>query len=233
MLGFGTPLGLGLDSATPAGFMNVSTPAIGGSAMYASVSDAGLTNELRASKLRRIIQTIGKRKGRISEEGIARISRRVGFANDIDAEKLSAEEKARKVGNRVITMAGNTIVIEVDMKDNIPQSLQLEHSSEKQTLKEDGNLASKVLFEDLRVKNGTAAMTKLDRFAENLERLARMDRLSSGRINCFEATSGIHQSWKRLYEKEAQVAKHRLDASSTVKPQALTHEILRKEAAFP
>ncbi|KAH0127984.1 hypothetical protein KCU82_g20953, partial [Aureobasidium melanogenum] len=50
--------------------------------------------------------------------------------------------------------------------------------------------------------------TKLDRFAANLETLARLDKLSVyNQLNCFEAITGVYESLKKLYEHEKQAAR--------------------------
>lgn len=178
-----------------------------------TMSELGLTggkrneDEERRTKMRKVLKSIGRDKGRVSEEGIARIARRVGFANDIDAEKLTQEEKERKMGNRTITVAGNAILIEIDLKNQIPRSVQVSYSTQSKALESQGARAGQVLLSDLEAPNGIALNAKLDRFAVNLERLARMDRLSSGGINCFEAVSGLYASLERLYEQEREVSR--------------------------
>lgn len=46
----------------------------------------------------------------------------------------------------------------------------------------------------------------LDGFAENLEKLYRLDRLSVAGASCFEAVAGVHASLQRLYEHEKKMA---------------------------
>lgn len=214
MLSFNTPSGLGIEGTTPAG-LSLPTPGIGGASMVPTMSDLGLTarggkrneDEERRAKMRKVLKSIGRPKGRVSEESIARISRRVGFQNDIDVEKLTAEEKERKVGNRPISTAGNAVVIDFDLKNNVPQNVTISFTGESTGLKEQRERAGRVLLNDLKAPNGIALDAKLDRFAMNLERLARMDRLSLGGINCFAALSGIYTSLRRLYEQEILAAK--------------------------
>ena len=81
---FGTPgaLGLGVDlgSTTPGQMSNL----LGGTAMMPTMSDLGLSSrsgkknedEERREKMRKVLKNIGKRKGRVSQEGIMRIGRR-------------------------------------------------------------------------------------------------------------------------------------------------------------
>lgn len=63
--------------------------------------------------------------------------------------------------------------------------------------------AAKVLHNDLKIPKAKDTLTaKLDRFADNLERLQRLDKLSVQGANCFEAVSGVYTSLKRLYDHE-------------------------------
>lgn len=240
MLSFGTPSGLGIEGMTPAG-LQIHTPALGGAAMMPTMSELGLTtsggkrneDEERRTKMRKVLRKIGMSKGRVSEEGIARVSRRVGFANDIDAEKLTAEEKERKVGNRPISTAGNTIVIEVDLKNQVPQNVQVMYSVQSKALEEQGEKAGKVLLGDLKAADGVALNAKLDRFAANLERLARLDRLSSGGVNCFEALSGLYSSLRTLYEHEKAATTAGMKGSAPDIEEKADTEVLRKKSGKP
>ena len=240
MLGLGTPSGLGIGGVTPAGF-DVLTPALGGAQMMHTMSDLGLTpsggkrneDEERRMKMRKVLKSIGRDKGRVSEEGIARVARRVGFANDIDAEKLTPEEKERKVGNRPISTAGNAIVVEIDLKNQVPRGVQVVYSTQTKALDEHGAKAGTVLMNDLKAPGGVSLNAKLDRFALNLERLARMDRLSAGGINCFEAVSGLYASLERLYEQEKGAVKALLGPEISNIEEKADVEVMCKKSGKP
>jgi len=208
MLSFGTPSGLGVEGLTP-GMLNMPTPALGGMPMGISMSELGIPagggqkrneDEERRAKMWKVLKSIGKRNGRVSEEGIARVSRRVGFANDIDAE--GPEEREKKAGNRVITTAGSKTMIEVELKNHAPQNVQVTFDTANSNLEAQAGPASKVLMDDLQSPEGVSLTTKLDRYAANLERLARIDRLCINQVNCFEALSGVYTSLHRLHEQE-------------------------------
>lgn len=82
--------------------------------------------------------------------------------------------------------------------------------------------ASKILQDDLTPGNGLSAIeAKLDKFANNLERLVAMDKLSTPGANCFEAVFGVYKSLKRLYNHELkalQSLRSQEDKSSKVSP---------------
>ncbi|KXL46083.1 MAG: hypothetical protein FE78DRAFT_70420 [Acidomyces sp. 'richmondensis'] len=209
-LGFGTPIGLGVEGITP-GQLNIATPALASAAMGLSMSDLGITassgqkrneDEERKAKMRRVLKTIGQSKGRVSEEGIARISRRVGFTFD-----YSFSEREKAPGDRIVSLGGKKIAVDVDLKKQVPQAVQVLIDTENKNLEEQASSIEKVLLNDLRSYDDVTFHAKLDRFAANLDRLAHIDRSSSTGVNCFEALNGVYTSLRRLYEQESKLAK--------------------------
>ncbi|KAM0722529.1 hypothetical protein Q7P37_001970 [Cladosporium fusiforme] len=216
----GTPsgmggLGLGVDlmgtpgamGATPSG-MNMGMAM--GMGMVPSMSELGLSlttsggqkrneDEERRARMRRIIKKIGGPRGRVSEEGIARVGRRVGFANDIDAEVLTAEERERKVGNRTVSIAGEAVVVDVDMKNHVPREVQVMLSGEGEGLAGMAEKAGEVLLQSLKNSN------KLDGFAKGLDWIAKIDRVGGGKVNGFEALGGVFGCLRKLFEEEVRL----------------------------
>ncbi|RMY15214.1 hypothetical protein D0868_01021 [Hortaea werneckii] len=214
LMGFGTPVGLGVEGLTPSQ-LNMATPAMGGVPMNMTMSDLGITasggpkrneDEERRAKMRKVLKRIGTRKGKVSEDGIARIGRRVGFDNDIDQETLSPDELARRAGNRTISTAGQKLVIDIHMKDHVPQKVQIAFDTENQHLEAQADTAAKVLFNDLCPPAGVPLTGSLDKYATNLGRLAKIDKLCHNQVNCFEALSGVYVSLSRLFEQETKLA---------------------------
>ena len=233
-ISFGTPLaGLGLDLAGTPGQLNMSTPLGGGplsggagamgAAMLPSLSGlSGLDmplgghgqhikrneDEERRAKMRRVLKTIGRARARVSEESVARCARRLGLQTDIDQEKLTAEEKERRVGNRSFAIAGKMMVVEVELKDHIAQNVTVMFG-ESPVLEESGVAVGDILLKDLAVRDGVLLQTPLDSFTRHLSGLARMDRLSE-KVNCFEAIHGLYTSLRRLYDVELKAAQEAL-----------------------
>ena len=206
-----TGLGLGVDllgtpgamATTPSG-MNMSM------GMVPSMSELGLTltasggqkrneDEERRAKMRRILKRIGRPRGRVSEEGICRVGRRVGFANDIDAEVLTAEERERKVGNRTVSIAGEAVVVDVDLKNHVPREVQVMLSGEGGGLVGLAEKAGEVLLGSLRDTDNLIG------FAKGLDWIAKIDRLGGGKVNGFEALGGIFGCLRRLCDEEVRL----------------------------
>ncbi|QIX00706.1 hypothetical protein AMS68_006223 [Peltaster fructicola] len=211
---FTTPLGLGVDLGTP-DHLNMPTPAFA-VGMKETLSELGTTisaglkrneDEERRTKMRKILKTIGRPKGRVGEEGILHVTRRLGLANDIDGETLRAEERERRVGNRTIGIAGNTLVVEVELQNHIPKDVRVDFSNTMANASGKAEQAGSILLSDLSLqKNAPQVNKSLDQFAFNLDRLARLDRLSTPKISCFGALAGLYSSFKRLYDQELDLA---------------------------
>ncbi|KAK0945193.1 hypothetical protein LTR29_003285 [Friedmanniomyces endolithicus] len=211
-LSFGTPLGLGVEGITP-GTFNMPTPGMAALPMSFTISELGVASgvtapkrnedEERRVKMRRVLKSIGKPKGRVSEEAMARISRMVGFDLAIDHETPEERVKnASLVGNRSFDIAGKKILLEVTLKDQRPEDVTAAFATENAGLHEQAQAVGKVLLDDLRDAGEVLLSASLDRFAANLERLASIDCLSTDHFDSFEALSGIYTSLRRLYDQE-------------------------------
>jgi hypothetical protein len=156
-------------------------------------------DEDRRGKMRKILKKIGRPRGRISEEGICRVGRRVGFANDIDGEDLKEMERLGKVGNRAVTIAGETVFVEVDMKNHVPREVTTGLQLKGDNLSEMAAKAGEVLFESLKDTDNLAA------FAKGVDWIAKIDGLGAGKVNGFEALGGIYGSLRRLFNEEVRI----------------------------
>ena len=164
-------------------------------------------DEERRVKMRKVLKRIGRPKGRVSEEGIARLARRVGLVSDIDDEKLTQEERERKVGNRSFSVAGDSVIVTVGLHDQIPQSVEVNGDVPEP------DIAAGVLFRNLKETDDVPLTATLDRFALNLSYLATMDRLKKETdTDCFAALGGVYHSLQRLHEKEHEAASQQAGA---------------------
>jgi len=215
LLAFASPAALaGLDMGTPSALLDA---AAASQPMNLTLSDLGISSHKRNEdddrrlKLDTILASLlgpqhNRRFGRVSEEGVRRVGRWAGL--DVEVE---AKREARKFeGNRPVAVAGkNNVLIDFQFKNNLPTHIDLSFSSQDQAVTAHQAAAASVLLDDLTPPPGTSAInTKLDRFAANLETLARLDKLSVyDQLNCFEAITGVYESLKKLYEHEKQAAR--------------------------
>lgn len=210
-----SPAALGLDS--PAGLGLGSLAGLGGVDMGISVSQMGslglgglasggmsqgagvrmVDDEERRKRLEAVIRLVGQRPGRVSDEGIERLARRYGL--DVQCEPPVGQNKAD--GVRQITLAGETLLIDLTSKDDVVQSIQVEGPDAF------SGSAAALLKSNLTVPEGAGRINyTLDKFAKNLERIARLDKLEGANFNCYEAISGVYTSLKKLYDHEKKAA---------------------------
>lgn len=222
----GTPMGLSLSSLgmspsgfTPgmgglpiAGFTPGSSTGGGSTAaamMMPSMSDLGLSSSSsskrggagggdheRRRKMKVVLRKIGGRSGGVCEEGICRVSRRVGLANDVDAE--GEEARREREGERAISIAGRDVLIDVDMKGNRARGVVV--AGMGGVGQEEMEKAGKVL-EGLLIDGGEG---DLEAFGRELGRIASLDRVGERGVSAFEAVSGVGKSLKRLHERECE-----------------------------
>ncbi|GAB7358801.1 hypothetical protein MBLNU230_g4025t1 [Neophaeotheca triangularis] len=255
--GFGTPLGLGLDlggsggaggpptttttttamGATPLLSSSLGTPGFHAAVdkMLATAGEEGQRKRdveaERRGNVRRVLGILGTRGDRVGEEGVARVARRVGFENDIDAESLTAEQRERRVGNRAVSIAGNTVVVDVVLREQVPRRVEVIHIGETEALGEHARFAGERLLGDLRGRRGGLG-SSLERFAESLEGLARVDRLSSEKVNCFEGITGVYASLRRLWEVERKAVSQGLGDGGEREPR-VDAEVLSRRSGRP
>jgi hypothetical protein len=215
LLAFASPAALAaLDMGTPSALLDASQP------MNLSLSDLGISSattlgkrnedEERRLKLQTVLGkllqgTTSRRFGRVSEEGVRRVGRWAGLDVEVEAKR----EARHFEGNRPVAVAGkNNVLIDFQFKHNMPTQVDLSFSSQHQSVTAHQAAAANMLLQDLTAPPGVSLInTNLDRFAANLETLARLDKLSVyGQLNCIEAITGLYESLKRLYAHEKNAA---------------------------
>ncbi|PPJ52577.1 hypothetical protein CBER1_10997 [Cercospora berteroae] len=233
---FGTPgtlhgLGVDLGSGTPN--LNVPTPMLAAAGMVPSMSEimgvgAGRKRneeEERRAKMNKILKKIGRPKGRVCKSGIERVARRCGLTAVGDETEISLAGLGEKM-MLVVNLQGDLV------EGVVPQIFvcEAEKKEEEQCM---GIAASKVLLQNLKVPNGIALQSKLDQFATNLDRLAKMDRMSKGQVDCFEAINGVYNSLKKLYDLEKDAVKTLRELRNDDADEKAAREVLCKKSGRP
>ena len=91
--------------------------------------------------------------------------------------------------------------------------------------------AAEILLRELKPPKGLSPInTSLTPFAAHLERLARLDKLSSPGLNCFEAISGVYASLTRLFDWEKRKVK---ESAKDMDQEAVQVEVLCKRSGRP
>ena len=203
---------------------------IGGLQMGLGTSMGGRgTDEEVRKRLDAVLSIVGSRSGRaVDREGIGRLAKRFGL--DCEFDKNSG------------IIAGKTLAIDIDTDSSgvpgfVKQSNWVRLSIEmSESFNAYADSASAVLQRDLTPPPGVDRINiTLEKFAKNLENLARLDKLSTPgvSVNCYDAIAGVYSSLKRLYEHEKQAALTILGTQSEMSERKATREVLCKRSGRP
>lgn len=192
-INFDSPTAAALGTLPPLG--DIALDANGGLIL----GGAGRTDEdEKKRKLQQVIDILKVNKGRVSEEGIERLARRIGL------ECLWEDQIGSSGSSRTLIIAGTGLSVDIDFTNNTVDKVSLSFPDSPDAVTKYANEAGRILLADLQLKSDENPITKmLDRFSVNLERLANLDKLSiMPTLNCHEAIGGIYESLNKLYEWE-------------------------------
>ncbi|KAI9823174.1 MAG: hypothetical protein M1832_002617 [Thelocarpon impressellum] len=152
-------------------------------------------DEERRRRIEAILGMLRTRPGRVSEEGVERLAKRTGLEYLWEGQAGSSP--------RMLSIAGSGVLIDVNFDHDAVTSVAISFLKSPDSPTVPAPKAAEILMKELRPRPGSTSLdTSLTPFAAHLERLARLDKLSSPGINCFEAISGIYASLRRLYDWE-------------------------------
>lgn len=150
-------------------------------------------DELKAEKFQTILEILGQVKGKVSEDGIERLGRKIGmdcfWENGIGSNPT-----------KVLIMAGTGISVDIDCTGGTVQSVTLNFVEVPEEVQAEAVTAGNIMKRDL-LRSGPKG-DGMERFDRNLRRLYAYDKLSVPGFNCFEAVVGLFAGLKRLYEHE-------------------------------
>ncbi|CUS06731.1 unnamed protein product [Tuber aestivum] len=152
-------------------------------------------DESKKKELGDILKLLATRPGRISEEGVERLLKRMGL------------DRIKEDVNGVVKMslAAKIFLLDIDFEDNKIPRVELAFENTPGPSQELAPLAASILHANLSHPGMRAPLINpsLADFADNLERLTRADRLSHPpSLNCFTAITGLYRSLERIYNHE-------------------------------
>lgn len=158
----------------------------------------GPKDDKEKTKLRRVLKILKSRPGKICEEGIKRVAKRAGMQYHTDSSAVK--------GVHTLIVSGDIVVIDIDFKDDVVTRVTLSFAETPGPSAEFAGRAAKILEKTLTPTGGVGVTSSLVKFADNLERFARADRLSAlPSLNCFSAMTGLYVSLMKVWEKEVSV----------------------------
>lgn len=134
----------------------------------------------------------------MSDEGLERLTKRVGL------DCLWEENP----GTRVFVIAGDTVALEIGMKDHVVQSVSLQFPVSGPSVTKYTSKAEAIILDDLKLAPNQIPWKKsLKKFAANLKRLAILDKLSvldkddsKPHIVTHDAVAGLYESLDKLHD---------------------------------
>lgn len=189
-----TPSGGGNAGGLTPGPLVVGAGKAGGSSIAGlGIVEAEEERRRRVGLMRDLLAT---RWGIVGQEGVERCARRCGL------ECLWEGEAGQGGGRRVLSIAGEGLLVEVDFVGDVVEKVGLDFPGMSMG---DGEKVKggEVLGRSL-MGDGEGGYKRLEAFAGNLERLGRMDRAGGGAVNCFDAVDGVGKSLEMVYEKEVE-----------------------------
>lgn len=138
-----------------------------------------------------------RKRGVVSEEGIERLAKRLGL-------DILWEDRNRL---RILVIGGTTWTLEIGMKDHMVQTVELQYAYSGPQVTNHGSKAAAILLQNLKLEPGQHPWTKkLDDFADNLERLTILDKLSvmdkekGPVLITYDAIAGLYDSLNKVHE---------------------------------
>jgi hypothetical protein len=201
---------------------------LGMSSLGFSASSIGRADEAERSKrLQRILDVVGGKPGRVSEEGLLALCKRLG----VSVEKNAPEHSW-------MLLIGDEAVCDVIFKDDEIASVNLQTGLDgDQEDLQFGPTGSEILKRSLRPLPGQSKINvTLERFAENLEKLLNLDKLGNpqnGGVSCYNAIAGVYTSLRKLFEHEKKMALAVMEANTPHRVQKAEREVLCKKSGRP
>jgi hypothetical protein len=209
--------------------MGISMSGLGMSSLGMSASAMGRADEAeRSRRLQSILEIVGAKPGRVSEDGLLALCQRLG----VSVEKNTAE------AHSWMLLIGDEAVCDITFKNDEIATVNLQTGlDDARADLQFGPTGSEILVRSLKPLPGQSKINvTLERFAANLEKLLTLDKLSApqnGGVSCYNAIAGVYTSLRTLFEHEKKMALAVLDATTPHRSHKAEREVLCKKSGRP
>ncbi|KAH8725001.1 mediator of RNA polymerase II transcription subunit 1-domain-containing protein [Phaeosphaeriaceae sp. PMI808] len=233
MLSYDSPAVLNMLSDATPGMggvgMGISMSGLGMSSLGMSASAMGRADEAeRGRRLHMILDLVGAKPGRVSEEGLLALCKKLG----VSVEKNTAE------AHSWMLLIGDEAVCDITFSNDeiATVNLQTGLDSEREDLRF-GPTGSEILVQSLKPLPGQSKINvTLERFAENLDKLLSLDKLGApqnGGVSCYNAIAGVYTSLRKLFDHEKKMTLALVDANTPYRSSKAEREVLCKKSGRP
>ena len=209
--------------------MGISMSGLGMSSLGLSASAMGRADEAeRTRRLHSIIDIVGVKPGRVSEEGLLALCKRLG---------IPYEKEQDAVGTWLL-LIGDEAVCEVTFKnDEIAKvNLQTRLDEERPEL-QFGATGSQILIRSMKPRPGQSKVNvTLDAVSESLQKLLTLAQLGapqSGGVSCYNAIAGVYTSLRKLFEHEKKAHLATREPNERYRTYKAEREVLCKKSGRP
>ncbi|KAL1799634.1 hypothetical protein ACET3X_003671 [Alternaria dauci] len=209
--------------------MGITMSGLGMSSLGMSASAMGRADEAeRSRRLRAIIDIVGKKPGRVSEEGLLQLCKKMG----IPCEKHMDEPRTWSL------LIGDEALCDVTFKNDEIASVNLQTGlDESRPDLHVGTTGSEILVRSLKPLPGQSKLNvTLERFSESLEKLLTLDKLGSaqnGGVSCYNAIAGVYTSLRKLFEHEKKTELAARAPDERFRAHKAEREVLCKKSGRP
>ena len=209
--------------------MGITMSGLGMSSLGMSASAMGRADEAeRSRRLREIIDIIGKKPGRVSEQGLLALCKKM----DIACEKHMDEAGTWSL------LIGDEALCDVTFKNDEIVSVNLQTGlDESRADLNFGATGSEILVRSLKPLPGQSKLNvTLERFSESLEKLLTLDKLGSpqnGGVSCYNAIAGVYTSLRKLFEHEKKTELASRKPDERFRTYRAEREVLCKKSGRP
>ncbi|KAF2130486.1 hypothetical protein P153DRAFT_219134 [Dothidotthia symphoricarpi CBS 119687] len=210
--------------------MGISMSGLGMSQLGLSASSLGRADEAeRTRRLHTILDTLKEKPGRVSEEGLLALSKRVDIVVQPDPDGKA---------HAYILVIGENAMCEVSFINDEVATIDLQTGLDGEHPELNfGATGSQILVRSLKPLPGQSKINvTLERFAENLEKLLTLDKLSApqnGGVSCYDAIAGVYTSLRRLFEHEKKMALAVMEANTSYMDHKAEREVMCKKSGRP
>ncbi|KAI4944033.1 hypothetical protein J4E91_008888 [Alternaria rosae] len=209
--------------------MGITMSGLGMSSLGMSASAMGRADEAeRSRRLREIIDIIGKKPGRVSEQGLLALCKKMG---------IPCEKHMDEAGTWSL-LIGDEALCDVTFKNDEIVSVNLQTGlDESRADLNFGATGSEILVRSLKpLPSQSKLNVTLERFSESLEKLLTLDKLGSpqnGGVSCYNAIAGVYTSLRKLFEHEKKTELANRKPDERFRTYRAEREVLCKKSGRP
>lgn len=209
--------------------MGISMSGLGMSSLGMSASAMGRADEAeRARRLHSILETVGSKPGRVSEEGLLALCKRLGIPY----------EKHPDEANTWSLIIGDEAVCDIKFKNDEIATVNLQTSlDEERPELQFGPSGSRIITKSLKPRPGQSKINvTLEPVSESLQKLLTLAQLGApqnGGVSCYNAIAGVYTSLRKLFEHEKKVNLATREPNERYRVHKAEREVLCKKSGRP